>query len=100
MGLVVERLPVTASLALAALGLALLVAVPLGTIAATNRGKIIDRLISMLMALGQSVPSFVFGLLLIFVFAVNLKWLPTFGQEGPQYIVLPAITLSLALWPS
>ncbi len=95
MQLILERLPATALLAFSALIVALLIAIPLGTIAAVNRGKFIDRFISVVVALGQSVPTFVFGLLLIFVFAVNLKWLPSFGQEGPQYLILPTIALSL-----
>jgi len=95
MQLILERFPATAILAFSALGLALLIAIPLGTVSAVNRSKPLDRLISMLVAIGQSVPSFVFGLLLIFVFAVNLKWLPSFGQEGPKYLILPMITLSL-----
>ncbi len=95
MGLIMERLPATIQLAFTTLAFTFIVAVPLGTLAAVNRGKTIDRTISALVALGQSIPSFVFGLLLIFLFAVNLRWLPSFGQEGPQYIILPTITLSL-----
>lgn len=94
-GLIMERLPATIQLAFSTLALTFLTAVPLGTLAAVNRGKVIDRAISALVALGQSIPSFVFGLLLIFLFAVNLRWLPSFGQDGPQYIILPTITLSL-----
>jgi peptide/nickel transport system permease protein len=95
MSLVLERLPATGLLALSTMVLSIVIAVPLGTLAAVNRGKVLDRIVSMIVALGQSVPSFVFGLLLIFFFAVNLKWLPTFGQDGPEYLVLPTLTLSM-----
>jgi peptide/nickel transport system permease protein len=97
MGLIIERFPATFTLAILAMLVAILIAVPLGTIAAVNRGKFIDRFISMSVALGQSIPSFVFGLLLIVLFAINLKWLPTSGQEGVQYLVLPVLTLSFGL---
>jgi peptide/nickel transport system permease protein len=97
MELIIERFPATVTLALLSMLVAILIAVPLGTIAAINRGKFIDRFISMTVALGQSVPSFVFGLLLILLFAINLRWLPTSGQEGWQYLILPVLTLSFGL---
>jgi peptide/nickel transport system permease protein len=97
MGLILERFPATFTLAILAMMVAILIAVPLGTIAAINRGKFVDRFISMTVALGQSIPSFVFGLLLILLFAINLKWLPTSGQEGAQYLILPVLTLSFGL---
>jgi peptide/nickel transport system permease protein len=94
MQLIMERLPSTLVLAFTTLTVAVLIAIPLGVTAALHRGQPIDRLISLVVSAGQSIPTFVFGLLLIFVFAVNLKWLPTSGQDGPQYLVLPTTALS------
>jgi len=90
-----ERFPATLQLAASALALGLIVAVPLGTVAAVNRGSVWDR-ISMVVALvGQSTPSFWMGLMLMLVFAVWLGWLPVSGRyEGLRSMVLPVITLS------
>lgn len=92
--LVMDRLPATASLGLIALGLALLVAVPSGVIAAVRRGTIIDRLIMSGALLGQSLPTFWIGIVVILVFSVRLHWLPASGTGGWTHYILPAITLA------
>jgi peptide/nickel transport system permease protein len=92
---IMERFPNTLKLAALALLLGLVVSIPLGIIAAANRGSIWDR-ISMLLALaGQSIPSFWMGLMLMLIFAVWLGWFPVSGSyNGWRSMVLPILTLS------
>jgi peptide/nickel transport system permease protein len=92
--LVRERLPATAELSLAAVVLALVLGVPLGIIAAVKRNSPLDNLVMLLAILGQSMPTFWLGIVLIVVFAVTLHWFPTSGMQGLNYIVLPALALS------
>jgi ABC-type dipeptide/oligopeptide/nickel transport system permease component len=96
MELVAERFPATVRLALTAEALALVVAFPLGVLAALRRGSWWDRACMALALLGQSVPHFWLGLMLILIVAVNLRWLPVSGSEGPTYLILPALTLATA----
>ncbi len=93
MQLLLERLPATLELALAGLVFALLLAVPLGVISAVRRGGVVDRAAKVFAMLGQAVPSFWIGLLLILFVAVELQWLPAFGRGTPAHLVLPAIAL-------
>ena len=76
MQLILERLPATLELALAGLVFALLLAVPLGVLSAVHRGGVIDRAGKIFAMLGQAVPGFWIGLLLILLIAVELQWLP------------------------
>lgn len=91
--LVLERLPATMALASAAFAFSLMLAVPLGVLSAVYRGSWIDQIGRIIAMLGQAVPSFWVGLILILVFAVGLQWLPAFGSGGLQHLVLPAIAL-------
>jgi peptide/nickel transport system permease protein len=91
LGLVAERLPVTLRLMAAALGFAILVALPLGTLAAAFHRKPPDLLARFLALLGQSMAAPWLGVMLIFLFAVTLRWLPSSGAAQPQSVVLPAI---------
>ena len=93
MSLLLERLPATLELALAGLVFALLLAVPLGVVSAVHRGGVVDRVAKVFAMLGQAVPGFWIGLLLILFIAVELQWLPAFGRGGPANLVLPAIAL-------
>ncbi len=94
-----ERIGPTLSLALVSMVLTILVAVPLGVFAAWKRGTLVDRAVMGFSVLGFSVPSFVVGYLLAYLFALHLKWLPVQGYRpladgvGPwlQHLVLPAI---------
>ncbi|HVG30881.1 MAG TPA: ABC transporter permease [Pyrinomonadaceae bacterium] len=95
--MIFERYPATIQLALAALVVAVAIAVPLGVVAGRNRGKITDNLLSVLALVGISVPGFVIGPMLIYVFAVKLGWLPAYGREYPESTILPAVTLGAAL---
>ncbi len=89
--LVVERLPVTLKLMGAALLFAVLTALPLGVIAAGFHRKPPDFLARFIALFGQSVAAPWLGVMLIFLFAVNLRWLPSSGASQPQSIILPAI---------
>lgn len=93
---VFERLPNTMLLIAAGLGFALLFALPLGLIAATRPDGPVDRVIVSAGLLGLSMPQFWVGLILITIFAVNLKWLPTSGATTWSHLILPAVTLGLA----
>ncbi|HEY7675627.1 MAG TPA: ABC transporter permease, partial [Candidatus Methylomirabilis sp.] len=90
-------LPATAELALAALAVALLVAVPLGTLAALKRDTPADRGAMFLALLGVSVPNFVLAPLLVLAFPITLGVLPVSGREGFASLVLPAATLGLGM---
>lgn len=92
---VFERLPNTALLVAAGLGLAVLVSIPLGAIAALRPGGVVDRLVVSVGLLGLAMPQFWLGLMAIMVFAVQLKWLPTSGFGTPAHLVLPALTLAM-----
>jgi peptide/nickel transport system permease protein len=97
LSVVLERLPATFELAVAALVLSLLIAMPVGIISAVRKDSKVDTVSMVLALLGQSVPGFWLGLMLILIFAVDLGWLPTSGRNGPQYLILPAVSLALAL---
>jgi ABC-type dipeptide/oligopeptide/nickel transport system permease component len=94
---IVERLPATFELALAAMAVALALAIPLGIAAAVWRGTAIDHTAMTLSLTGVSIPNFWLGPLLAIVFGVELGWLPVSGRGGPEHIVLPAISLGAAL---
>jgi peptide/nickel transport system permease protein len=94
--LYLSRMGATALLATVSTLLSVIVALPLGVLAAYQRGRIADRIAQIIVALGGSVPGFWIGLLLILAFAVQLHWLPAFGSPTPQGIILPAIVLAVA----
>jgi oligopeptide transport system permease protein len=89
-----SALPVSAELGSLGLLLAVLIGVPLGTIAALRRGTHVDVAAMLMATIGISVPGFVIGALLIFVFGITLKSLPVALWEGPRSIILPALTLA------
>ena len=91
--LVLARLPATIELTVAAFILAIVVGLPLGVIAAIERRRTVSMLVGMAAGLGQSMPLFWLGLLLILLFGVRLQLLPTFGIGGPDHLILPALTL-------
>jgi ABC-type dipeptide/oligopeptide/nickel transport system permease component len=95
--LILSRYGATIQLALAALLVAISIAVPLGVVAGTNRGNLLDNALSVVALVGISLPSFVVGPLLIYVFAVWLGWVDPSGRFGWSSIILPAITLGAAL---
>ncbi len=93
--LILEKLPVTAELGLAAFILAYVLAIPLGVIAALNRNKFLDWSSMVVALIGVSMAGFWLGLMLMFLFAANLRWLPPTGHGGLKYLVLPAVALGL-----
>jgi len=95
--LIFERYPATVELALAALLIAVAIAIPLGVIAGTHKGSLIDNVASVIALLGISLPSFVIGPILVYVFAVKLGWLAPSGRFEWNDIILPAFTLGAAL---
>ena len=109
--LIAERLPATLELALSAALIALLVGIPMGVYAALRRGTVLSQLMMTFSLVGVSLPTFLIGILLILVFAVILKVLPSFGRgevvalgpwttglltvDGLKHLVLPAVTLAI-----
>lgn len=93
MDMILERMPATLQLTASAFAIALLIAIPLGILSALYPNSLIDRL-SVLMALfGQAIPTFLLGIVLILFFAVQLRWLPSSGRDGLEYLILPSLTL-------
>lgn len=93
MGIVLERLPATLRLAGAAVLFALLVSIPLGLVAAMYHNTWIDTAARFFAFVGQSIPVFLLGMVLIIVFAVDLHWLPSSGAESWKSLIMPAVTV-------
>ena len=93
--LVGERIPATLALTLPALAIKLGIGIPAGVYAALHRNTWADRAVMLLAVAGFTVPSFVLGLLLVLVFAVQLGWLPSGGQESWRHAILPVVTLGV-----
>ena len=91
--LILDRMPATLELAVAAQICALALALPLGVLAAVRRNSTYDGLTMLAALLGQSMPGFWLGLMLMLVFGVVLRLLPISGRQGPKHLILPAITL-------
>jgi peptide/nickel transport system permease protein len=98
--LIAERLPTTAILAICSLVFALVLAIPLGVLAAVNQNSWIDRLALFLAVSGQAIPSFWLGLLLIVWFSINFSILPPSGSEGWEYFIMPTIVLGTHALPA
>jgi peptide/nickel transport system permease protein len=95
--LILERYPATIELALLALLIAVVIAIPLGVVAGKNRGTWIDNAASVIALIGISLPSFVIGPMLVYLFAVKLGWLAPSGRFDWSDIILPSFTLGAAL---
>ena len=98
--LIMARIGVTITLAFSALGISLMFAVPLGVVAAMRKNTWVDRTVLTFSVLGQAIPSFWLGLLLIYLFGVTLRWLPISGSDTSAHFILPTITLALATMPA
>jgi len=94
LGLVLERLPATLSLAAAALALTACISIPAGVVAAVRRGSLWDYVGTTGAVLGQAIPGFWLGLMLIYLFSVRLGWLPTGGTGGIVHFVMPCLVLA------
>ncbi|PAF35465.1 nickel ABC transporter permease subunit NikB [Terribacillus saccharophilus] len=95
--LLLASLPATLELTLGSLLVMLLVAIPLGSLSALYKGSWIDHVSRYFSIIGAAVPSFWLGLILIDVFAVRFSWFPTMGRDGFISLILPAVTLGLAI---
>ncbi len=93
MEVIIERIPATLQLGLAAFVFSVVVGVPLGILSAVKRGSALDISGKIIALVGQSAPVFWLGLMLVFLFAVRLDWLPPYGRLEISSIVLPAVTL-------
>ncbi len=98
--LIRDRLPVTMTLGLTGLLIALCTAIPIGIFAAMREGTVIDRAVMMVAVIGQAMPSFWLGLLLIITFGLKLGWLPISGVDTWDGYVLPGIVLAFSAMPA
>jgi len=94
LGLVLERLPATLLLAGCAVLLSLVLAVPVGVLSAVRRNSLLDHVGTLGTVLGQAVPGFWLGLMLIYLFSVQLRWLPTGGMGSVAHLVMPSVVLA------
>jgi peptide/nickel transport system permease protein len=94
LGLVLERLPATLLLAGSSILLTLVVAVPLGVLTAVHRDGAVDHLGTIATVLGQATPGFWLGLMLIYLFAVQWRWLPTGGSGTLAHLIMPSVVLA------
>lgn len=92
-----SRMPATLELLAAAMFVALLIAIPIGIASAVKRNSLLDNVGRVFALLGVSMPSFWIGLLLILVFAKDLRWLPSAGRESWTSVIMPAIALGFAM---
>jgi ABC-type dipeptide/oligopeptide/nickel transport system permease component len=95
--MILERYPSTIKLALASMLVAISIAIPLGVLAGSHKNSLIDNFASLIALLGISLPTFVIGPFLVYIFAVKLGWFSPTGSANPEDIILPAITLGAAL---
>lgn len=98
--LIAERMPVTLTLGLTGLSLALLISIPMGILAAVRENTNFDRAVQMVALIGQAMPSFWLGLLLMIVFGLTLGWLPISGTGSWEHFVMPGIVLSFSAIPA
>ena len=98
--LLADRLSVTMLLGVCGISFALLTAVPLGVLAAMRPNSLIDRFSLFLSVAGQAMPSFWFGLILVVVFSIKLRWLPASGASTPAHFILPTIVLGYYAMPA
>jgi len=94
---ITERIPATMQLAVSSIALAIVISIPLGFLSAVYKNSLIDKFSRLLSFFGASIPQFWLGYLLIFFFSVKLDLFPVEGRGSWQHLVLPAVTLSLAL---
>ena len=90
---VIERAPATLLLGVVAFAMSILIGVPLGILSAVRRGTFVDTIGKLIALIGQAAPNFWLGIMLMFFFAVKLGWVPPYGKQDWNSIILPAITL-------
>jgi oligopeptide transport system permease protein len=96
--IIAEKFPVSAKLGVCAILVAFFAGVPLGSVAAFKRGKAVDNVILLFSTAGIAIPSFLSSTLLMYIFSVKLKILPSLGLDTPQSYIMPVI--ALALYPT
>jgi ABC-type dipeptide/oligopeptide/nickel transport system permease component len=99
-GLIRDRLPVTLTLGLTGLAIALVISLPLGILAAMREGSAIDRGLMLVALLGQAMPGFWFGLVLIILLGLDLQWLPISGVDTWQGYIMPGVVLAFSAIPA
>jgi peptide/nickel transport system permease protein len=95
--MILARYPATIKLAIASMLIAVGIAIPLGVLAGTHKNSLVDNFSSLVALLGISLPTFVIGPFLVYIFAVKLRWFSPTGSANPEDIILPAVTLGAAL---
>lgn len=95
LSVVMERVPATVTLAAAAMAIALVIGIPAGIISAVRRNSRLDTVIRSLALLGQCIPAFWLGIMMMLLFAVKLKWLPTSGFQSWSALFMPTFTLGV-----
>ncbi|GEO15383.1 ABC transporter permease [Microvirga aerophila] len=98
--LIAQRLPITLGLGALGLGAALVIGLPLGTLSALRPNSLFDRAVLAIAVLGQAMPPFWLGLLLIILFGLQLGWLPVSGADSWRHLILPTAVLAIATMPS
>ncbi len=98
--LIKERLPITLSLGLSGLCIALLTAIPLGIVSAMKEGSVLDRSVGLIALIGQAMPSFWLGLVLVIWFGLKLHWLPISGAEHRDGYIMPGIVMAFSAIPA
>lgn len=98
--LIAQRLPITLGLGALGLGAALAIGLPLGAISSLRPNGLLDRLVLAVAVLGQAMPPFWLGLLLIIFFGLQLNWLPVSGSESWRHLILPTAVLAIATMPT
>ncbi len=95
--LIMDKAGATLALAVGGILVSIVIAIPVGILSAVKRGTFVDFFGRVFSLMGISFPNFWLGIMLILIFAVNLKWLPSSGFDGPQNLILPSITLGMIL---
>jgi peptide/nickel transport system permease protein len=98
--LIAQRLPITLGLGALGLSAALVIGLPLGTLSALRPNSLFDRAVLAIAVLGQAMPPFWLGLLLIILFGLQLGWLPVSGADSWRHLILPTAVLAIATMPS
>ncbi len=97
--LISDRAPASLILTAAGFLVSIAIAIPLGVISAIKRFSIIDNIVTLFALLGQAMPIYWLGILLVILFGLRLGWLPISGNDTPKHLILPAITLGVSLIP-
>jgi peptide/nickel transport system permease protein len=98
--LIAQRMPITMTLGLVGLAIALVIAIPLGMIAAARENSWVDRTVMLVALIGQAMPTFWLGLILMIVLGLQLQWLPISGADSWEHFIMPGIVLAFTAVPA